>query len=71
MTATEIVEAIDIRTAEISSALSILRCVSDSLHLGLEENPSNAHACSTLEIALLRLSEARDGLSVVSAARHR
>jgi hypothetical protein len=55
-------QAVRINVGDVSSALSILRCVSDSLRSGLEENPSNIHACNTLEIAILRISEARDEL---------
>ena len=67
-----VAQTVEINVGEISTALSILRCVSGTLHADLDEcPPSIRHACTVLEIAILRISEARDGLSVVSAARHR
>jgi len=57
--APEVAQEIETQVAELSSALAILRCVADSLHLAGDEWP---HACAALEGALVRIYEARDAL---------
>ena len=65
----ELKEIIEARVEDITKSIALLRCIADSLHLGLDDNPSTVHACTSLDIAILRISEARDGLEFVELSR--
>ncbi len=65
----DMLQAVEERTEELHRALALLRCIADSLHLGLDENPSTVHACTALDVAILKISQARDGLEFVELKR--